>query len=128
MTHDNALTPHLRINRLALAVKLGWEESERKKAQTVFLDMLIQFPTLPLAAIDDDLQNTICYQKLITELREHLQNMSFRLLEHLTYEVYQYIKKMLAPTINFQITMTKYPAIEGLTEGVSFTLGQENLS
>lgn len=123
MTREKVLSPCLRINRLALTVKLGWEESERQNAQTVYFDMLIQFPNLPHAAIDDDLQNTICYQTLITNLRAHLQYVSFRLLEHLTYDVYQYLKQHLPNSIHFQITLTKYPAILGLTEGVSFTLG-----
>jgi 7,8-dihydroneopterin aldolase/epimerase/oxygenase len=116
-------SPVLYINKLTLDVHLGWPDAEREKTQPVYLDMIINFNQLTNACSSDDLQDTICYQTLITQLRAHLQQSSYRLIEHLGYVIYHFTKKSLPTTCSLQIVITKYPNIAGLLQGVSFSYG-----
>lgn len=115
----------LHVRGLKLNVNLGWRNQERQEGQGVLLDIIIQFENSPLACTSDELEDTICYATLAQHIRNHIHNKHYRLIEHLTAEIYNLIKTVLSPTDKLRISLTKYPKVDGLTGGVVFTYGDE---
>lgn len=61
----------LTLNGLELHIYLGWPTAERLQLQTVKVDITIQFTTPPSACTTDNLQDTFCYDALVTLLKTH---------------------------------------------------------
>lgn len=111
----------LRLNDLELMINLGWDAQERTQKQKVLLNLLIQFPVPPKACQTDKLEDTICYDQLIEKIRKEITNKHFCLIEHLTAEIYSLIKNNVPQKTKIILQLTKYPDIQGLTEGASFS-------
>lgn len=113
----------LHIHRLELALHLGWGEKERARKRSVLLDVRIRFSKPPAACLSDKLEDTVCYAKLCDGIRLEISKKEYRLIEHVSAEIYAYIKKQITPYAELSLRITKYPAIGGLKEGVSFDYG-----
>lgn len=121
---DKLMTKHassLSISGLELNIYLGWPDNERSAQQVVHLDIDIQYPEPPKACLTDNLVDTICYSELLSEIRHHLQNKKFHLIEHLSYEIFTFIQTKLPNHSRLQIHITKKPKIAGLTGHVRFS-------
>jgi dihydroneopterin aldolase len=125
MLEKNKLFSQLYIQSLELNLHLGWSDKERGQAQTVFLDLNIHFPAPPIAANTDDLNDTICYDKLIENIREKILPKQYRLIEHLSADIYAVAKKILPRDYKIIVRLSKQPSISGLKGGVSFLYGDE---
>jgi dihydroneopterin aldolase len=112
---------HLQIRGLTLPINLGWRDKEREHEQLVLLDFELKFKDLPKACTTDQLKDTVCYATLIKTLREELNDGSFRLVEHLAYEIHRILKSQLPKDISLTVHITKHPKIKGLTGGVCFS-------
>lgn len=110
----------LTINGFELPVLLGWPEAERQQAQTIRIDLEIRFTATPKACETDQLQDTFCYDKLLTHLREQTTEREFHLIEHLAAEIHHMVKPSLPKDSQLTVHVLKFPAINGLTGGVSF--------
>lgn len=110
------------LHALELLVHLGWTEGERSQAQIVTLDAVIQFANPPKACATDQLEDTYCYDYLVTTLKTHLITQSFRLIEHLSQQIYLWLKTLLPMDSSISVRITKQPAITQLA-GVSFSYG-----
>ena len=115
----------LTINGFELAVLLGWPEAERQQAQTVRIDLAIEYETPPTACMTDQLQDTFCYDKLLTHLRDKISDREFHLIEHLTVVIHSIIKPLLPADSQLTVSVLKFPAISGLTGGVTFSVGDK---
>lgn len=104
----------LAINGLELDVFLGWPDEERLQKQKVWLDVKMRFAAALKACVSDDLNDTVCYQHLIHDLREHLIDKKFKLVEHLTHEIYRFIETNVPKDTAIFVTLTKQPQITGL--------------
>jgi dihydroneopterin aldolase len=113
------------ISGLELCVFLGWPEAERIDEQVVLLDIEITLPTPPEACATDELNDTVCYADIITEIHNRIGTRVFKLIEHLCYEIYQLIKPSLPIDAKLSIHLTKHPKIQGLTGGVCFSYEDE---
>ncbi len=123
---NTAIKSALFIQGLEFDVYLGWPDDERKEKQTVLLDIEINFHKPPTACETDQLQNTVCYSALVDYLREQFRERKFRLLEHLTHEIYRITKTKLADAnAKIYVQITKRPPIPGLTHGVCFGYGDK---
>ncbi|MBX3708441.1 MAG: dihydroneopterin aldolase [Gammaproteobacteria bacterium] len=118
----------LLIRNLELNINLGWRNRERKQEQAVLLDITIRFPQPPTACKSDQLEDTHCYATLIDDIRGKLAEKNFRLIEHLSAEIYAIAKAQLPKKTMLNIRITKYPKIKGLTNGVCFDYGDEKTS
>lgn len=107
------------LKGLELSVNLGWTSGERAKQQSILLDATIDFAIPPLACTTDQLTDTYCYDQLIQQIKATIAVNSFRLLEHVTYEIYQLIKNFIQADTKINIQVTKKPAIANLA-GVTF--------
>lgn len=115
----------LTINGYELPVHLGWPEAERQQAQTVRVDLTVQFSTPPKACASDQLQDTFCYDKLLTHLRDSIAEREFHLIEHLAAEIHAIIKPLLPNGARLGVQLLKFPAISNLTGGVTFNYGDK---
>jgi dihydroneopterin aldolase len=116
-------TTTLYINALELRVHLGWTDKELSKKQLVYLDVAILFNHIPKACITDHLDGTLCYKDLIDIIHKKLSSKKFRLIERLTAEVYRIINETLPAKCKLDVSITKYPKVNGLDGGVSFRYG-----
>lgn len=121
---EKKLKSKLCIRDLELRLHLGWPDNERLKEQTVYIQIEISFHELPRASRTDKLEDTFCYSKLINLIKEKTLGRHFHLIEHLTGELYNVIKELM-PEHDVLLSITKYPAIEGLKNGVTFTCWEQ---
>ncbi|OGT41652.1 MAG: hypothetical protein A3F42_08590 [Gammaproteobacteria bacterium RIFCSPHIGHO2_12_FULL_37_34] len=115
----------LSIYNLELPLYLGWLENERLNKQTVVLDVNITFLSPPKACVTDQLDDTVCYSKLINKIRDHLTIKKFNLIEHVCHEVYQLIKSIIPTQSTVTVTITKQPNIPNFSGKVSFRYSDE---
>ena len=113
---------NITIQGLALNVNLGWPDTERQSQQIVILDVTLHFEKPPLACYSDQLNDTFCYDLLISTIKKKVLSRGFRLIEQLGFEIYQTVKSLLPPHLCVYINLSKKPAIKGLKQ-VSFTFG-----
>lgn len=116
----------LSVRSLELTVNLGWRTSERKHEQPVLLDLIMRFPsTPPKACASDQLDDTVCYAALIEHIRNVIAKKKYRLLEHLSADIYHAAKSQLPKSCRLNVRITKFPKIDGLMGGVNFDYGDE---
>lgn len=111
---------YLSLHQFSLAVSLGCGEAERAHLQQVLIDITLQFEKLPQACSSDTLTDTICYATLVKNIYEFCENKSFKLLEHLTYQIYGFIRSQLAG-LPVTIKITKFPPTADL-DRCTFTI------
>jgi dihydroneopterin aldolase len=117
---------HLFLKDLMLPVNLGVSEVERSKPQLVVVNITLLFPEIPHACVSDDLQETICYESLVNALQEFCADKSFYLLEALVYQLYHFLKKYLAQSLQKEVQISlevaKKPPVRNLaTSAVSLS-------
>lgn len=113
----------LLIQGLELNLNLGWRSKERGTEQAVFMDMDMRFKEVPEACTSDNLQDTTCYAELIEKIRAYTEAKPYRLIEHLTKDIYTLAKKNLPKDTELTVRITKFPRIDGLQQGVCFEYG-----
>ena len=114
------------LRDLELSVNLGWPEEERHEAQIIGLDVEIYFPQPPRACISDQLDDTICYASCIAELKQQLAGKHYKLVEHLSHDIYTALKSLLPTETKVVLHVAKHPQIDGLTGGICFSYGDEH--
>jgi len=113
------------IEGLELPVYLGWTNNERAEKQIVLLDIDMYFVQPPRACISDQLDDTVCYSALITNINQHLLNKTFHLIEFLTSELYRFIKQQIPHPSNVIVRISKRPKDLGVG-CVQFSYGDSN--
>lgn len=113
----------LSVHDLELQVNLGWRNKERAQEQAVLLDLDILLPKPPAACETDQLEDTICYAELAEQIRDEIGVKKYRLIEHLSRDIYDIVKACLPARAKLSVRITKFPRIEGLVGGVSFDYG-----
>jgi 7,8-dihydroneopterin aldolase/epimerase/oxygenase len=113
------------LEKLNLLVKLGHTAEERQLPQRVSLQIKLSFDRLLEACINDNLLCTICYADLADDLQQFCENRSFKLIEALAYQLYQFLKiklsKKIMGKINIFLCITKNPQLAKL-EQASFSI------
>lgn len=119
------MNSQLTLEKLNLLVKLGHSVEERSSPQWVSVQIKFDFSSLPTACINDQLNGTICYATLADELQQFCDKHSFKLIEALAYQLYQFLKKKLYKLLNIQINIflciTKNPQLTNLEQS-SFSI------
>lgn len=108
----------LTLEHLQLMVHLGVTVAERTKPQQVTLNITIKFPELPLT---DKLEDTICYDKLATAIKEFCHGKEFNLIEYMAKQLYNFIKTQISAKHKLQLSLTKTPPIANLDRSI-FTI------
>lgn len=123
MKNDTRISLH----QLELHLFLGVGEAERSKTQRVLVDIDIAFQEPLRACITDQLKDTYCYDNLTQKMVAEIIPKSFRLLEHLTHEIYQLVKNSCSQPAAVTVKVTKKPLLStALTlAGASFCYGDK---
>ena len=103
----------LSLKQLRVPVFLGVTSKERAEQQLVKIDLKLIFRDLPRACATDRLEDTLCYATLASNIRQFCSTKVFHLIEHLGYQLYQFIKQSLAG-VDINLCIHKNPPIEGL--------------
>lgn len=94
---------YLKITNLRMRTKIGVHKWEQAILQTLSLDIEIATDT---SNCQDNIDNTIDYDKLCTTLTQHIANNSFSLIETVAEEVVTIIKEKFQTAKTEQITVT----------------------
>ena len=116
-------TSALRVKSFQVSVFIGINPGEQDRPQTILLDMHIQFAEPPQACVSDQIQDTYCYDQLLTIIRNHLRDKKFQLIEHFTFFLYRLLKDYFPAHTKVMLGVTKQPPITGLQGGVTFEYG-----
>lgn len=119
----NLIKSSIVLQQLELSIHLGWPKIERLQKQTVHVDIHIHFSTPPEACTTDELDERTNYDTLSQKITHDLAKKSFRLIEHLGFEIYHLCKAFLPENCSTTICVTKYPSIPNLKGGVQFWFG-----
>ena len=111
----------IKLNDLSLNLSLGWPEDERQQKQAISVSIILKFPSMPISCETDDLTGTICYAELTHLITTHCEKKTYKLIEHLAYDIYQQIKTRHA--IDCQVAVKKQPPIANLRGGAIFACG-----
>lgn len=117
------MTSRLKINQFELSLFLGWSAEERSQTQRISLDIDLTFSLPPKACQSDELTDTICYFELTEKLRHHFTEKTFRLIEHLAHDIYQFLKNHVDSGVSVMVHLKKQPDIKQLHGGVCFSYG-----
>lgn len=96
------MNSQLILEKLSLKVNLGYSTEERSLPQWISLHIQLSFTKLPLACINDNLNDTLCYANLTDDLQNFCNGRSFKLIEALAYQLYQFLKKKISAVISEQ--------------------------
>lgn len=115
------------IEKLSLHVKLGHTPEERQLPQKVYIQIKLEFDHLPDACISDNLIHTLCYASLAEDLQQFCDHQSFKLIEALAYQLYQFLKIKLTEKLNAKVniflSVTKNPPLTHL-EQATFSISE----
>jgi 7,8-dihydroneopterin aldolase/epimerase/oxygenase len=111
----------LEINRLVLSVFLGAYEKERKNSQPVEFFIKISSNEPFHACTSDELDDTICYEKLVDAIKQSIQNKHFKLIEKLTFEIFTLIKNQF-PDKTISVKVYKKPPIAEVKDNCCFSI------
>lgn len=111
----------LEINNFILSVLLGATKEERSIPQNISMDIKILFTKSPKACITDNLEDTICYDKLLKLVQEFCINKEFNLIENLAYAIYHFLQSQY-PKQNFKLRICKAAPIQNLLGSCCFSI------
>lgn len=112
------------LTDLELQLRLGWPEEERQAIQTVLVTLTLRFAEMPAGCKTDELDGTVCYDQLSQQITQHCEKKTYKLIEHLGYDIYCIIKSIKA--IDCRVTVKKKPAISNLKGIAAYTCGDWN--
>lgn len=80
----------------------------------------------PKGTVTDQLDDTVCYLKLVQAIQNLCQKKRFNLIEHLGYDVHQVVTTLLKDhsqnVADLKVTVRKIaPPVPGVHGGVTFT-------
>ena len=108
----------LRLRDICLMMRIGHLAIERETAQAISLDVSIDFHQPPIACDSDQLNDTVCYDQLITGIQLLCETSHFQLLEHCAATLYAHVKAQLSDKDAVMIGVTKcHPPIAVLQGG-----------
>lgn len=117
------MIPTLEIQQLRLKLHFGVGEEERASIQNVDFNITIVFNTPPKSCKSDDINDTLCYDKLTKEIQKFCSNNQFHLIESLSFQLHNYIKNnFLNPEDKMKLQVCKRPPIEEIKGQCCFTV------
>ena len=107
-------------------IHLGCSDEEKFHPQLISFNISLDFNSSPKGSSTDNLEDTICYLRLVEAIKAHCKNKRFNLIECLTESIHKLIKQLLLPHHNLIasikiITHKVSPPIQDVHGGVVFT-------
>lgn len=112
----------LRLNGLKFRGLHGVFEEERISGNDFEIDIIIQ-ASLQEAAISDDLEKTIDYQRVFGAVKSVMEGPSKQLIEHLAFLIGERIVELTSANTKFSVTVKKLsPPLPGIIQSSEVTL------
>lgn len=116
--------PELKVRGILLPIRLGRSEEERLNPQQVEIDVTIRFETPPRGMVTDRLEDTVCYDALVSAIKEVVANREFSLIEYLANEILTSLRSVVESEHELRVTVRKVsPPVPEITKGAEFTVG-----
>ena len=113
----------LSIRGISLPIRIGCGPGERLSPQPVEIDITIRFVTPPRGMETDRLEDTVCYDELVSAIKGVAVDREFSLIEHLANEILTSLRRLVAPGDGLRLTVRKVaPPIPEITKGAEFTV------
>lgn len=109
-TENNSASGVLFLRDLKFQVRLGVPDEERAKKQEVLVSIEIIFLENSEMYQSDNVEDSICYDSLIKDISRYLEDKSWKLLEKLTYDLYELIKARAIPN-KVSVNVEKSPIV-----------------
>lgn len=100
-------------------MRIGVTKEERVMPQDITWDVEVVMQNTPLACGTDNINDTICYDKVAEKIHVLVNQREFHLIEHACYAVYQGLKSMIKEQ-QLCVTITKHNPY--WKKGVSFSI------
>jgi dihydroneopterin aldolase len=97
----------LQIDKIVTHAHLGETAEERSTAQLIHINLTLSFTQAPQACITDQIDDTICYDRLARNIVEFVQSREFALVEHLSYEIYQLLYERIGHLVKIKVALEK---------------------
>ena len=116
--------PELKIGGILLPIRIGCSADERLSPQPVEIDVTIRFETPPRGMVTDRLEDTVCYDGLVSAIKQVVTDREFSLVEYLAKEIFDSLRSIVESEHELRITVRKVsPPIPEITKGAEFTVG-----
>ena len=116
--------PELTIRGILLPIRLGCSADERLNPQPVEIDLTIRFETPPRGMVTDRLEDTVCYDRLVSAIKQVVTDREFSLVEYLAKEIFDSLRSIVESEHELRVTVRKVsPPIPEITKGAEFTVG-----
>lgn len=113
----------LKVPEIVVPVKIGVETSERVNFQYVYISLEINFRKKNRAIITDNIEDTICYDRLSKSILSFCSTKEFKLIENLAHEVFLLVQKKLDIKDKLIVGVKKkFNNIDYLPQGVEFII------
>lgn len=114
----------LRLHDIRLMMHVGHLDEERATSQPMRIDVDILFSAPPKACDTDELGDSVCYDSLISLIRQYCENNSFKLLEHLSKRLHALVLSQFSENDKVFIRVVKLnPPIDVLHGGAACGYG-----
>ena len=116
----------LSINDLRLWIHLGCGPEEKVNPQQVSVDIDFFFDKAPLGIETDNLEDTLCYLKIVEAIQALVKQKTFNLIEHVVGCIHKVIHAELSSRksagVNYEVAVRKVaPPAPGVYGGVTFS-------
>jgi dihydroneopterin aldolase len=82
------------VERIELMARLGFYDAERAQRQPISISFRLYHPKPPVCLTDDH-ASFVDYQRLVEEITAYIESQQFRMIEFLTHQLYQIIRRFL---------------------------------
>lgn len=114
----------LRMKELALELRLGCTEAERRVPQEVRLDVELRFPSPLRAGESDELSDTVCYGRLADAIGRHFRERGeIHLIERVAEEAYKVASELAKGGLVAVEARKVHPPVERLLGGAFYRVG-----
>ena len=87
MHETNIQSSCLKISNLELNLNMGITKDEQKHKQLILVTIHITNTLPPKGCHNDNINDTLCYDKLCSSIIQKCENKVFHLIEHLCHEI-----------------------------------------
>ncbi len=114
---------NLEINKLTLEIPIGVGDEERAKPQKIEFNISISFTYIPIGCHSGNIDDTICYAKLLKSIKLFCLNKEFYLIEQLTFSLHEHLKRyMLNSEDVLKLQVCKAPPLKEIKDNCCFTV------
>lgn len=121
MIYNKSLTCSITATDIMVLVNIGVSEAERLVPQSLSIDFQIIFSDIPNACNSDQLEDTVCYEKIINLINKFGATKKCQLLEHFGFELFGLLKNATQNT-KIKLKITKQPVINSFAGNTIFEI------